>query len=326
MEVKTTNALMKYLRDNHNIKIFGSKDKQNLINYGYYHGYKGYRFINKSSNTIEFSSFDECCSIINFDSNLKRILYPQLMQIETISKNRVLQLLVERYNTNEFNVIYDKGLTDYKRFIPNSKDYNESLSKRMRVHKEIYNALSMNYKQNNLIIKHFYSKDRYVPIWAIFEIISLGQFANLISCLETNTRKEISSMMKINSSFDTQGVFPVKIIFALKSLRNATAHNHTVFDNRFKDSQISNKISDYLEYEFDCKNINFSTITDYIILIVFLLKKYGISKREISKFILDFQECVDDFRSKIPISIFNRIMYSDTLSKIDSMKKFIKKS
>ena len=41
MEVKTTNSLMKYLRDNHNIKIFGSKDKQNLINYGYYHGYKG---------------------------------------------------------------------------------------------------------------------------------------------------------------------------------------------------------------------------------------------------------------------------------------------
>lgn len=46
MKVKTTNALMKYLRDSHNISIGNSKDKRNLINIGYYHGYKGYRYIN----------------------------------------------------------------------------------------------------------------------------------------------------------------------------------------------------------------------------------------------------------------------------------------
>ena len=31
MKVKTTNALMKYLRDTHNISIGDSKDKRNLI-------------------------------------------------------------------------------------------------------------------------------------------------------------------------------------------------------------------------------------------------------------------------------------------------------
>jgi len=45
MKVKTTNALMKYLRDKHKIAIGNSKDKRNLINIGYYHGYKGYRYI-----------------------------------------------------------------------------------------------------------------------------------------------------------------------------------------------------------------------------------------------------------------------------------------
>ena len=47
MKIKTTNALMKYLRENHNMIINGSKDKRNLINMGYYHGYKGYRYINR---------------------------------------------------------------------------------------------------------------------------------------------------------------------------------------------------------------------------------------------------------------------------------------
>ena len=36
MKVKTTNALMKYLREEHNISIDGTKDKKNLRNIGYY--------------------------------------------------------------------------------------------------------------------------------------------------------------------------------------------------------------------------------------------------------------------------------------------------
>lgn len=81
MEVKTTNALMKYLRDKHNINIGGSKDKLNLVNMGYYHGYKGYRYIKNPSNKINLNNFDEYCSIIKFDSEIKRILYPQIMQL-----------------------------------------------------------------------------------------------------------------------------------------------------------------------------------------------------------------------------------------------------
>ena len=57
MEVKTTNALMKYLRNKHNINIGGSKDKLNLVNMGYYHGYKGYRYIKNPSNKINFYKY-----------------------------------------------------------------------------------------------------------------------------------------------------------------------------------------------------------------------------------------------------------------------------
>lgn len=42
---QTINGLMRHLRNDCNIQIKGSFQKQQLISYGYYHGYKGYRFI-----------------------------------------------------------------------------------------------------------------------------------------------------------------------------------------------------------------------------------------------------------------------------------------
>ena len=52
-KAKTINGLMIHLRDDCKIDIGGSKDKLQLTQYGYYHEYKGYRFIKQRSNTIE---------------------------------------------------------------------------------------------------------------------------------------------------------------------------------------------------------------------------------------------------------------------------------
>lgn len=43
MSYKTTDALMRHLRTS-GISIQESKQKRQLINTGYFHGYKGYRF------------------------------------------------------------------------------------------------------------------------------------------------------------------------------------------------------------------------------------------------------------------------------------------
>jgi len=41
---KTTDGLMRHIRDNKNIQIGGSKEKIQLRNIGYFHGFKGYNF------------------------------------------------------------------------------------------------------------------------------------------------------------------------------------------------------------------------------------------------------------------------------------------
>ena len=52
--IKSINGLMKYLRKKHNIQIDGSRHKKQLKSIGYYHGYKGYRYIKKPKNKINF--------------------------------------------------------------------------------------------------------------------------------------------------------------------------------------------------------------------------------------------------------------------------------
>lgn len=324
MKIKTTNALMKYLRNTHNISISGAKDKRNLINIGYYHGYKGYRYIKNPQNMINITSFKEIVSVVNFDSRLKSLLYPQLMQIETISKNIVLQILVEEYSTDEFNEIYEKGITDYKSSV-NSKDYKEKMKQRLNVQSSIYSALSSSYSHNNKIVNHFYSKDKHVPIWGIFEIITLGTFADLIKSLERNARLKIDKEMKLNIAFDADARFPEKIMYLLKALRNSVAHNDVVFDVRFKDGKINLKICRYLENEIGCTNVDFNTITDYILIITLLLKKYGISKTELNRFVNEFESIIEDFRTNIPFNIYSQVIHTDTKAKLTELRKYIKK-
>ena len=57
--VKSINSLMAHLRDEKLIDIRGSLHKRKLRNLGYYHGYKGYRFIKNTSMPINLTNFDE---------------------------------------------------------------------------------------------------------------------------------------------------------------------------------------------------------------------------------------------------------------------------
>ena len=51
MSFKTIDGLMRHLRSN-GIQISGSTEKRQLRNFGYFHGYKGYRFFGTSANRL----------------------------------------------------------------------------------------------------------------------------------------------------------------------------------------------------------------------------------------------------------------------------------
>ena len=109
---QTINGLMEHLRNNCNIKISGSLQKSQLISYGYYHGYKGYRFIKKSSNRIPYTDFSEVIAVIEYDNNLKTALYPELMFIETSIKNIVCNESVANLKSATFEHVYENRMSD----------------------------------------------------------------------------------------------------------------------------------------------------------------------------------------------------------------------
>ncbi|GAA0136276.1 hypothetical protein YSY43_31170 [Paenibacillus sp. YSY-4.3] len=164
--IKSIDSLMKYLRDQHNISISGSYQKRKLRNIGYYHGYKGYHFINTPANKIAYTDFNQVLAINSFDLELKSIFYPHIMFIETALKNYVLEVTLKHSNTGNFNEIYDSLLTYYKTFSTGSDDYKKALRRRLSLREKFYNTLTRDYNNNKQVVQHFYHRDEPVPIYA----------------------------------------------------------------------------------------------------------------------------------------------------------------
>lgn len=320
---KSIDGLMRYMRDKKHINIYGSNQKRKLRNIGYYHGYKGYRFIGKSGNAIPYTDFKELVAIYDFDMKLKSLLYPQLLFIETALKNYVLEEILRESNSDNFNYIYTNLLTDYTRFTPGSRKQKDAIKQRLALRDHVYSALTREYSNKKEVVQHFYHKDLSVPIWAIFEILTLGEFGTFFSCLKYKVRNAVSVQLGLHQPSDSDAFLTKKIIFAIKELRNAVAHNDVIFDTRFSRSSIDGAVSSSLEIKTGIKNITFKSITDYVILVVYLLKCFGVSKNEMKRIVLEFQSIIEELRKQLPPSIFTKIVLTDTRPKLRDLQKFI---
>lgn len=320
--VKSINALMKYLRSNKNMDISGSVQKKKLRYMGYYHGYKGYRYYNSSNSLLAFTTFNELQAVYDFDMKVKSIIYPQIMFLETTLKNYALEVIVDESKSKRFADIYSKILNDYKSHSVGSDEYKKAISKRMLLRNKIYGNISKSYGKNN-IVSHYYDKDQPLPIWAIFELLSLGEFGNLICCLNYNARKKYSKAVGIDQRFDPDGKMIEKIVYVLRDLRNAIAHNNTVFDTRFKTGNVNKRISRYITAKTNIGDINFDSIVDYIILISFVLKILKYNKKDIITFIRQFEDACESLRKSVSTNISSAILYTNTRRKINDLKNFL---
>jgi abortive infection bacteriophage resistance protein len=314
---------MRYLREHHKIKISGVAQKRMLRNIGYYHGYKGYRYANSHSNHIPYKSFQEIMAINKFDMGLKSLFYPQLMFIETALKNYVLEEVISQSGSANFNDIFNDVLTAFKSY-PSGNQRKETIKQRIALRSHVFSTLSANYS-NKSVISHFYNKGENVPIWAIFEIISLGEFGRFVQCLNIGCRKNISYSLRLNQSCDSSGHLTANIIYTIKDLRNAVAHNEIIFDTRFKTGGIRKGVSPCLEIDTGIANIRFRNIVDYLILIVYLLKQLGVSKTELRQLISGFETASENLRDSVPFSIHSQVLLTDTKNKLTSLREFIKK-
>lgn len=335
---KTVNGLMKYLRDSKSLDISGSSQKRKLMNIGYYHGYKGYRYIGRPSNRASFTQFEELLAVYEFDMQLKALYYPYVMQIETALKNYVLESIVESIHSDSFADVYSKLLDNYKSFSTTGKTYattkdraraeekfKKELQKRLDLRNRIYCVQASAFNKDNKIAKHFLSKDNPMPIWGIFELLSLGEFGHFVSCLNKPCRSRISKKLGIQQSDDSNAMLTQRLIYTLKDLRNAIAHNDVIFDTRFKTGSIDNQISNAISNATKVSGITFDTITDYLVLLIYQLRLIGIAKTDLKRLISGFSDAQERLRTAVPTNIYSQIIHTDNNRKIQTLKDYIVK-
>ena len=111
----------------------------------------------------------------------------------------------------------------------------------------------------------------------------------------------------------------------IKDLRNAIAHNNVIFDTRFRHRNINKTLLNALCQDTGIQGINFKSITDYIVLVIYILKKLNKNNKELLKIINDFIRTIDSLKQNMPQSILNQIVLTNDLQKLQTLKNFIKK-
>lgn len=326
MSFKTIDGLMRHLRSN-GIAISGSKQKRQLRNTGYFHGYKGYRFYGSSQNKIPFVSYEEIDATIQYDSKLKSLLYGKMMYIETAVKNVALEGILIYTGSESIQAMYDTAISSYKN-APSSftVDQKRKLQQnKLYLEGTIQSNLARAYKHNNPKITHYYNNVGYsgVPLWALFEILMMGDFGFLLSCLTYDMRDDISKRIGLNLATDTSRQLIYKYIYTLKDLRNAIAHNAVVFDTRFRNIEPTRAMKRCLSQEIGLSYVNFKTIGDYVILMCYFLKLLGMTKTELRAFIRDFEKITSDYKNQVNPSVYSRVVHSDLASRMNLLKNYI---
>lgn len=317
-KAKNIEGLMQHLQNDCGISISGNIQKQQLIQYGYYHGYKGYRFYNYANNKIPYTNFEELIAVIEYDNTLKGILYPALMFIEMAIKNIALSVIVPDMKDTSIHSIYLEKMNDDA----NNRDLKV---KRLKIRDRIQKNLSDSYSHKNVMVSHFYNKGEEVPLWAIFEIMMLGDFADLLQCLNKNVRERIADSLDMNLRYDTDSQLVANALFTIKSLRNATAHNNIVFDARFKDRGTNKNLIHWVETTTGITNVKFDVLSDYIVLIFSMLKHVGYSEKKSNCLLEEYKEALNTLYKSVPLPIYNKIVHTGIQGKLIKIENFIKK-
>ncbi len=321
----TIRQMMRYLRNTHNINIRSSQSYA-LRNMGYYHGYKGYRFVRDPQTRIPLTDFNELLSIYNYDMQLKTLLYPKIMFIETALKSYVIEAVLNDCHSENLTTVFNNSLTYYKTFPQGTINYHNHFSKRMSLRGSINNNLKREYGNANKIVNHFFDNDREIPIWAIFESMTLGDFGIFFGCCNINVRRYASQLLHLPVGLDTDGEITRYIIFTLRDLRNAIAHNNVIFDARFRSKAINRRLITLLQQETGINNIDFKYVDAYIILTVYILRKMKVTKTECKQLVNAYVYASQSLRNDIPTAVWNQILGTATRTNMATLMTFITNS
>lgn len=113
-----------------------------------------------------------------------------------------------------------------------------------------------------------------------------------------------------------------EIIFCLKDLRNAIAHNGIVFDTRFTTAKINKTIPKLLEDALQITQIDFNYIVAYLALLCYMMKAIGEKPKGITSKINEYKK-FSDMLKWLPKNTSMKILGSQDKKITDALTNFI---
>lgn len=95
---------------------------------------------------------------------------------------------------------------------------------------------------------------------------------------------------------------------------------------RFKSGGISTRVGKLLNSETGIDSVNFSDLTDYVVLIVYLLSLIKMSKTDRKRLISSYEETLSKYKSELPIEIYGRLVRTETSTKLVALRKYVTNS
>lgn len=104
-----------------------------------------------------------------------------------------------------------------------------------------------------------------------------------------------------------------------------TAHNNIAFDARFKDRNANKNVIKWVEKETGISNVMFDYFSDYIALIICLLKHVQYPKRMLAKLLREYEECINELYISLTLPIYNKVVATGIQGKIKKLNAYVKK-
>ena len=131
-------------------------------------------------------------------------------------------------------------------------------------------------------------------------------------------------MLGLPTNYDGDGNLISIIIYTLRDLRNAIAHNGIVFDTRFKNAKVSNQLKKLLESETGISNLDFKYFDTYIVFIAYIFRKMTKGSKECTSFLHEYKKFCEGLFANIPNAAYFEIAGTNHKSIIENFERWIK--
>ena len=202
------------------------------------------------------------------------------------------------------------------------------LTNRLKLRNSVFSKLSEKYQReedsDNQMVRHFYNRGEDAPLWVVFEILYLSDLARFFECLNTSARTTIlGELDMLDCAIDSNKKLLSYVLYTLKALRNAVAHNNIVFDTRFKDRNVSKILKRWVEKETGINNITLYSLVDYIIVLCCVLKRVDFSNGRASRILDRYEDLNRNLKDRVTPVIYNKIVSSNVSAKINGLRRYL---